>query len=83
MTTLLLHFVALQLASGQFSPRIVRGVFREDWRVQLVLALFVMAISYNLSLKFLGLTGVDDTFKIGQVINYAAPGIVAGIFWFS
>ena len=81
VTTFSSIFVALQLASGQFSPRIVRGFFREDWRVQLVLALFVMAISYNLSLKFLGLTGVDDSFKIGsQVINYAAPGIVAGIF---
>jgi uncharacterized membrane protein len=81
VTTFSSVFVALQLASGQFSPRIVRGFFREDWHVQLVLALFVMVISYNLSLKFLGLTRVEDTFELfGKNVNYAAPGIVAGVF---
>lgn len=80
VTTFSAVFVALQLASGQFSPRIVRGFFREDWRVQLVLTLFVLCVSYCLVLKFLGLTRVEDTFLVlGQRVNYAAPGIVTGI----
>lgn len=81
VTTFSAVFVALQLASGQFSPRIVRGFFREDWRVQFVLTLFVLCISYCLTLKFLGLTHVRDGFDLfGHKVVYATPGIIAGIF---
>jgi uncharacterized membrane protein len=80
VTTFSAVFVALTLASAQFSPRIVRGFFHEDWRVQLVLILFVLDIAYCFVIKFLGLTQLNSVFEIlGFQINFAELGIGFGV----
>ena len=80
VTTFSAVFVALQLASAQYSPRVVRGFFREDWRVQFVLAAFVLDISYLLTLKLLGLVHVEDSFTVlGRHIPHPILAITLGI----
>jgi uncharacterized membrane protein len=44
--------VALQLASAQFSPRITRGFFAQNKRVQLAFYAFLLGISFLLGIKF-------------------------------
>jgi uncharacterized membrane protein len=72
-TTFAFVLVALQLASVQFSPRILRVFFAEDAYVKRVLYLFLGVISYCLILKLLGLK--TEEYKILPIL-----GIIAGIW---
>ena len=80
VTTFSAVVVALQLASGQFSPRILRGFFSEDWKVQFFLMSYFLCISYCLTIKFLGLVHVQNTIRVlGFTLHYASIGITMGI----
>jgi len=80
VTTFSAIVVALQLASAQFSPRILRGFFSEDGKVQFFLMSYFLCISYCLTVKFLGLVHVQDTFQfLNFRIQYAPLGIIIGI----
>jgi uncharacterized membrane protein len=72
-TTFAFVLVALQLASVQFSPRILRVFFAEDAYVKRVLYFFLGVISYCLILKLLGLK--TEEWKILPIL-----GIIAGIW---
>jgi uncharacterized membrane protein len=78
VTTFSFVFVALQLASVQFSPRIMRSFFEFDHFSRFFLWIFLSFIVYNLILIYLGITSSTSTLPQFGIIG----GIILATFVF-
>jgi uncharacterized membrane protein len=76
VTTFSFVFVALQLASVQFSPRIMRSFFEFDHFSRFFLWIFLSFIAYNLTLIFLGITSSTSFFSKFGVIGGATLSVL-------
>jgi uncharacterized membrane protein len=76
VTTFSFVFVALQLASVQFSPRIMRSFFEFDHFSRFFLWIFLSFIAYNLTLIFLGITSSSSFFSKFGVIGGATLSVL-------
>ncbi len=83
VTTFTFVLVSIQLASVQFSPRILRNFFAKDKKIGLILALFVCNIAYCLILKLLGLKSEEHKIFpiIGLIYGISLVAIVLPLFF--
>lgn len=80
VTTYSLTIVALQLASVQFSPRILRWFLTEDKFNQFVLGAFIGEISYLMLLKSWAPKNLDVPIVVGIVIGILLICVVFPLF---
>jgi uncharacterized membrane protein len=81
VTTFSFVFVALQLASVQFSPRIIRSFFEYDHFSRFFLWSFLACVGYLMALQYFGLSGASLIFpKFGIVGSFYLILLVFPLF---